>query len=419
MRVLFFFGFLLFCLTANGQVDIEEKIEQVEITDERIHPLDFHVLDVHFEKAKVVGIGEATHGTHEFQRTYLELFQFLVEHHGFNTLFIEDEFSRCLQLDNALRSSGAEKIELTQLSNWPFITEEILALMNWIAKYNTENRNKQISIVGVDMQDAYHINQTLNKILSLCHLQGTDLFKPGGISKEKHRRRQNKKLSSKERIAFYKRLVPQIHVEYKFVYQHLIEQLEYNRLMVKHPKRTIRDLAMGKNVLTILEKSPESKGMFIAHNAHLAKVNLKRKNELKNRTYAGGILDKYLGKEYFAILQDFDSGCFMAYNHLGGSKKSISSYKKQSVCIEEGVENSFGSVLRARKDVNPIYLIEELYRQRNLQNVKFHNIGAVFYPDKENKNQTTQYFELTNTKFFDALIFHEITTPTTLIKSLP
>ena len=46
-------------------------------------------------KAKLVGLGESTHGTHEFFNFKSELFRQLVTDHGFNTLLFEDSQKAC------------------------------------------------------------------------------------------------------------------------------------------------------------------------------------------------------------------------------------------------------------------------------------------------------------------------------------
>lgn len=40
-------------------------------------PVDFQMMDASFEKARIVGIGESTHGTHEFNVMYARTFKHL------------------------------------------------------------------------------------------------------------------------------------------------------------------------------------------------------------------------------------------------------------------------------------------------------------------------------------------------------
>jgi erythromycin esterase len=48
---------------------------------------DLKQLNPYFKDVKVIGMGESTHGTHEFSTMRFRMFKFLVENHGFNTFF--------------------------------------------------------------------------------------------------------------------------------------------------------------------------------------------------------------------------------------------------------------------------------------------------------------------------------------------
>ena len=49
---------------------------------------DLDQLDTIFKTKRLIGIGEATHGTHEFTLMRHRIFKYLAEKHNYNTFFI-------------------------------------------------------------------------------------------------------------------------------------------------------------------------------------------------------------------------------------------------------------------------------------------------------------------------------------------
>lgn len=51
---------------------------------------DIAQIDSITKKSRLVGLGESSHGTHEFFYNKFEIFKQLVKKHGFNTMLFED-----------------------------------------------------------------------------------------------------------------------------------------------------------------------------------------------------------------------------------------------------------------------------------------------------------------------------------------
>lgn len=82
--------------------------------------------------SKIVGLGESTHGTHEFFNFKSDLLRRLVADHGFNTMLFEDSIDACLQINNYI--AGGETDLASALDGlYPvWRTEELRALLVWL-----------------------------------------------------------------------------------------------------------------------------------------------------------------------------------------------------------------------------------------------------------------------------------------------
>jgi erythromycin esterase len=75
---------------------------------------DLQALGVMVGDAKVVGVGEATHGSHEFFALKDRLFRYLVEQKGFTTFALEISWSAGLRIDDYLQhGNGDERLTTT------------------------------------------------------------------------------------------------------------------------------------------------------------------------------------------------------------------------------------------------------------------------------------------------------------------
>ena len=115
---------------------------------------DIRALAQNFAGAKVVAVGEATHGTHEFAAFRVRLFQELVEHHGFRVFAIEAGFGEAMAIDRYVTEGiGDPKDVLLNLNYWPWYVQEVLDLIEWMREYNRDRpAADQLRFYGFDMQ---------------------------------------------------------------------------------------------------------------------------------------------------------------------------------------------------------------------------------------------------------------------------
>ncbi len=132
--------------------------------NEQIHPLPegsplhyaddlFAPLADDFARARVVGLGEATHGTAEFFELKHRLFRHLVEHHGHRALGYEFSFAASLPLDRYVTGGVGSLDSLLAPCSWIQANEEVRALLQWMREVNRKrDANEKIHFLGIDSQ---------------------------------------------------------------------------------------------------------------------------------------------------------------------------------------------------------------------------------------------------------------------------
>lgn len=94
--------------------------------------------------ARVVGLGEGAHGTRELALLKHRTFEFLVEKLGFRVFAIDAGFGDVLPLSEYVRTGKEDpKRALGQLGLWEWDTEEALALVTWMRRYNEDSSHTE------------------------------------------------------------------------------------------------------------------------------------------------------------------------------------------------------------------------------------------------------------------------------------
>ncbi|MFE0178184.1 erythromycin esterase family protein [Streptomyces sp. NPDC059002] len=139
--------------------------DPVRALDRIAHPLrsaepgtgtaDLRALGVMVGDAKVVGVGEATHGSHEFFALKDRLFRHLVEQKGFTTFALEISWSAGLRIDDYLqRGDGdrtARQVVHEVMAGSPWDREEFATLVQWMRDHNLRHPDRPVHFVGDDI----------------------------------------------------------------------------------------------------------------------------------------------------------------------------------------------------------------------------------------------------------------------------
>lgn len=119
-----------------------------------------------FADARVVLLGEATHGTSEFYQARAAITRRLVEHHGFRILAIEGDWPDTAELDRYVRGHGTwgERNAFVNFPRWMWRNREFAALLASLRSWNDRRpANDRVAVRGLDV---YSLDKSIEAVLS-------------------------------------------------------------------------------------------------------------------------------------------------------------------------------------------------------------------------------------------------------------
>jgi len=132
-------------------------------------------------QARIVLLGESTHGTSEFYRMRASMTKRLIEQCGFTHVAIEAGWAEAEAMDQKVRNAPLKKDhkKLTRFGSWMWNNAEFLDFLDWLKKHNASGfKSEQVGIYGLDL---YGMDGSMEAILQ--HLQTYDPQKAAGIQK--------------------------------------------------------------------------------------------------------------------------------------------------------------------------------------------------------------------------------------------
>ena len=359
--------------------------------------------------ARVVALGEATHGTREFFQLKHRMLEFLVEKMGFTAFAIEASLPEAFDIDHfVLTGEGDPPAALRALYFWTWNTEEVLDLIRWIKDYNSDpSHPRKVRFYGFDIQNE---SMAAERVLSYLERVDPDFWaqavgRVGEISdpflvrsfrvRPEEQRRASAAFLGKvlerfdENEAEYTGATSP--TEWALARQHarVAQQAILDRI-----EPDLRDEAMAENILWILDQEGEDGKLVVwAHNGHVGTESGRM----------GGYLRDSLGTDLVSLGFVFSRGSFRAMD---------STQEGRLREIEVGIppETDLGATL-ARAGV-PLGLLNLRQLPSGSAALEwFHapqayrHIGATYYPD-------WQFSLMMVPEQFDGLFFVEKTSAT-------
>ncbi|MEU2675230.1 erythromycin esterase family protein [Streptomyces sp. NPDC007164] len=132
---------------------LERAARPLRSTEPGGNTTDLRALNTMIGDAKVVGLGEATHGSHEFFAMKQRVFSHLVEEKGFTTFALEMSWTAGLRIDEYLQGGpgDARRIAKETLSGSPWEREEFVSLIAWMRRYNDRHPGRKVHFMGNDV----------------------------------------------------------------------------------------------------------------------------------------------------------------------------------------------------------------------------------------------------------------------------
>lgn len=343
--------FLIGC----GSDEVEEVIEGEVISSEQQElidavnaeafslnekPLEIRDTELTFldeiSNARLIGLGEATHGTKEFFQMKHRIFQYLVENHGYKAFVFEMDMAEAMIFNDWVqhRTDG----DITALMRekmifWTWRTAEVRTLLEWMRTYNNgKTEEEMIGFYGVDTQATIYNRDALVDIISKVDtevaneisVRTSDYMRMYELYSENYS--DVTAIGIRESISFAKTevelLVPKIEAalgikEAMWALQ-LVRNMEQVETVIWGGERNNRyfqrDLFMAENTSWLFNLlGDDTKMVLWAHNAHVANDS--------GYTIWGGSQGKYLKETYQDDYQiigfTFSTGSFTAVEFNG------------------------------------------------------------------------------------------------------
>lgn len=146
---------------------LSERVAREAKTFESIDSADLSAFLDRVGDAKVVLLGEATHGTAEFYDMRARITKELIDQKGFAIVAVEADWPDAAQIDHFVRDTRIEPTEaptFARFPTWMWANAQVLAFVQWLRKYN---RNFQIpeDRVGFYGLDLYSLFASIDAVV--------------------------------------------------------------------------------------------------------------------------------------------------------------------------------------------------------------------------------------------------------------
>lgn len=379
--------------------DVKPSVDQLKWLKSHIIPLssfnpdsekiDLKPLKKIIGDAKIIALGEVTHGSSPIFKMKHRLIKYFKECCNYNVFSMEASMPEAYGVgDFVFSGKGNAKRKVSEMGFWTWRTNEVLDLVNWMKNYNELNKRK-IKFTGFDMQsfegqikiladfsEDVHDNELKKESKELFYL-----LKELSFKKQQRKPFEDLNLFSFKKINLIKSLMNKYSKNENYSWtNHNVE------LIVQYLKNVppfSRDKFMSDNINWIVENdSSESKFVLWAHNGHI--------RERKN--FMGDYLNnKYGDDNYLSIGFCFYNGTYTAFDPTA-KKISVFNAKKAFIGTYEYYFNSINE---------PIFALDLRKIKKNdigakliLKKLGFRNIGSTKIPQEFSETSLIEDYDI-------------------------
>ncbi|AZA81026.1 erythromycin esterase [Chryseobacterium lactis] len=361
----------------------------------------------------IVGLGEGTHGTKEFNEIRAAISKNLITKQHFNIVCFEAPYGDIYYLNKAVNSNTDIKTAMKQylISIWQ--TKEIEDFLLWIRDYNKRNKN-QILLSGVDFNFTFNCVNILenefknNKVLKLL----TDSLLLKAKYQDEMWNKQNDKgfridmpslikngTQAYELVENIKETVRKENVDLSTESTLALENIKLGfTVMYEANKKNYevsRDQMMAEMVIKTYQLYNNKKVIIIAHNGHVS-----FRFPFSGDMGMGGYLKKQFGEKYFALATLTSTGTYSAT--LDNIDTNDNKYKAYELPLP--LKTSWQNYFSSFKNEN--FYLDLRKNHGNLKQNLSLALWGYFYldPVKYEKNIYTEKISNLN-DYFDGIIF--------------
>lgn len=388
--------------TKETTLNEKEAIASIQIYS---HPLknktDLNPLFDKIGDARIVMLGEASHGTSEYYTWRSEISKALIEQKGFNFIAVEGDWPDCYRLNRYIKnytgtSTNAKEV-LTEFKRWPtwmWANWEVVALAEWLYTYNKPlNKNKKAGFYGLDV---YSLWESLDSIMNYLKKADPAALK---VAEEAYQCFEPYKKEEGQSYARASQFVPEIcetevikllkeirirmsayNSDHENVFNTeqnamvAVNAERYYRAMIKGGPHSwnIRDRHMADTLERLLDfHGPDSKAIVWEHNTHIGDA---RATDMANEgMYNIGELARinYSNKETFLVGFGSFKGSVIAGKSWGA--------EMQMMDVPPGRDGSWEKLLHKAGANDKLLLMDDLSNDLFMENhIPHRAIGVVY-----------------------------------------
>lgn len=349
---------------------------------------------------RIIGIGEATHGSREFILAKSKFFLFLNQELTVTDLAIEMPFS----IGPAITDYLNDKVPFTYIDSLlkpakAIYSEEFVTFLNTLKELNrTKDEQQKIRIWGVDLDQYYdYAILQLRSIAGVAQLKTFNEIAIAIPQNYKMIRSYSKEYTTPEIWTAIKKidtlfqpLIMKLSPVDAFIAKGCLRQL-YNSYTFFQGKSSFeyRDQQMADNINEVVSLIGNKKLMLWAHNLHI------QKHYLGVKLLGERLAEKY-DDAYVAIGSIFKEGQYRVWY------KGVLSIKQ----LPAETSGALAMFLSTAGVKNYVVFTSDLTPFFKKEKVEIHNVGILQTLDKPHANKATLY----TFKSFDALLYFDTLT---------
>lgn len=387
-----------------------------------------------YADARVVMIGEASHGTHDFYRARAAITQRLIERHGFNIVAVEADWPDAGHVDQYVRGlapSAWKRHIFSRFPTWMWRNTEVRAFAHWLHQFNHQHAPEcRVEFRGLDI---YSLRNSIHEVLSYLDRVDPRLA-------DEARRRYGCLTPWQDDPTLYGHfversgLMPCENAVVEQLNAMLAEQLagliqddeaffnatqnarvvqaaeQYYRAIYRGSTASwnLRDRHMFDTLQTLLEhRGPQAKAVVWAHNSHIGNAAATEMG-WKGQFNIGQLCRSAYGRDVVLIGMSTDRGQVAAADDWDGDMliKDIRPSRPDSweyQFLKAGVPASLTDWREPQRET-----LRKALSQPRLERA----IGVIYRPETE---RGSHYFEAVLAEQFDAMIWIEQTQPITAL----
>ena len=270
------------------------------------------------EDARVIALGEATHGNAEFQQLKLGVFKTLVENEGVRAFALEGDYGGCEQVNRYIHGGTGTAAEAAAAIGFAiYRTDEMASLISYMREYNdTAAPGDDLRFYGFDMQRYAY---SFDFLVEECRKLGVDTK---GLEQLMDGEEWNGEYDISARTERINQIKSELESKDNSAQAvHLADVLLQNFVLQSGADAdyaVLRDQMMAENVHWISQQEATlgCERIFVSgHNGHVAKWG--------SYDAMGKLLADELGEGYYAIGTDFYKTCCNMPTSSGKRTKQV------------------------------------------------------------------------------------------------